>query len=83
MLAACLAVIASPVWLDALLWLITLDAGVELDDRLELEALEKEELVTSALEELALSALVLAGLVGLLPLEEPPPHPVKAQALRK
>ena len=51
-----MAVIASPAVPLALLWLLALDAGAELDDRLELEELE---LATSELDELELSTAVL------------------------
>jgi hypothetical protein len=61
LLAACLAVMASPAVPLALLWLLALDAGAELEARLELEELKLlEELeLTAELEELELSTAVL------------------------
>ncbi|HOY24199.1 MAG TPA: hypothetical protein PK002_13685 [Cellvibrio sp.] len=85
LLAACLAVIASP----AVPLLLALDAGVELDERLELEEdkleLEELELATSALDELELSTAVLLIWPPEPPLDElpPPPQLGSAQAHRK
>lgn len=85
-----MAVIASP----AVPLLLALDAGVELDERLELEEdkleleeleLEELELATSELDELELSTAVLLIWPPEPPLDEPPPPPQlgSAQAHRK
>jgi ABC-type branched-subunit amino acid transport system ATPase component len=77
---------ASPAVPLALLWLLALDAGAELEERLELEEvrlLEELELATSELDELELCAAVLLTWPPELLLDDPPPQLGSAQAHRK
>ena len=71
---------AAPLELLRLLWLLALDAGAELGERIELEELE---LATAELEELELNTAVLLTWSPELPLDELPPQLVSAQAQRK